>query len=100
VSESGGVVDTGSAVGRSGEGGQVVSESGGVVDTGSAVGRSGEGGQVVSESGGVADTGSAVGRSGEAWQPDFDVDDDLNGLLRVKSPLLARAFRGTDRPKH
>ena len=26
--------------------------------------------------------------------------DDLDGLLQVKSPLLARAFRGTDRPKH
>ena len=33
------------------------------------------------------------------WQPDFDVDDDLDGLLQVESPLLARAFRGTDRPK-
>jgi hypothetical protein len=32
-----------------------------------------------------------------AWQPDFDADDDLNGLLEVSSPLLARAFRGTDR---
>jgi hypothetical protein len=34
-----------------------------------------------------------------AWEPDFDHDDDLNGLLEVKSPLLARAFRGTGRPK-
>lgn len=33
------------------------------------------------------------------WQPNFDVDDDLDGLLHVESPLLARAFRGTDRPK-
>lgn len=32
------------------------------------------------------------------WQPDFDQDDDLDGLLSVTSPLLARAFRGTDRP--
>ncbi len=31
------------------------------------------------------------------WQPDFDVDDDLDGLLEVNSPLLARAFRGTGR---
>ena len=54
----------------------------------------------VPESSGEADGGSRTGRSGAAWQPDFDVDDDLNGLLRVKSPLLARAFRGTDRPKH
>lgn len=31
------------------------------------------------------------------WQPEFDTDDDLDGLLEVSSPLLARAFRGTDR---
>jgi hypothetical protein len=37
--------------------------------------------------------------SPEPWQPDFDVDDNLDGLLEVESPLLARAFRGTDRPK-
>ncbi len=35
----------------------------------------------------------------EPWQPAFDEDDDLDGLLHVDSPLLARAFRGTDRPK-
>lgn len=35
----------------------------------------------------------------EPWQPDFDADDDLGGLLEVRSPLLARAFRGTDRPR-
>ena len=34
-----------------------------------------------------------------AWRPDFDDADDLDGLLEVQSPLLARAFRGTDRPK-
>ena len=34
------------------------------------------------------------------WQPDFDVDDDLDGLLEVRSPLLARAFRGTGRTRH
>lgn len=33
------------------------------------------------------------------WRPDFDVGDDLDGLLEVRSPLLARAFRGTDRPR-
>ncbi len=33
------------------------------------------------------------------WQPDFDADDDLGGLLEVDSPLLARAFRGTGRPR-
>lgn len=34
-----------------------------------------------------------------AWQPDFDQDDDLDGLLEVRSPLLARAFRGTGRTR-
>lgn len=34
-----------------------------------------------------------------AWRPSFDEDDDLDGLLEVRSPLLARAFRGTGRPK-
>ena len=33
------------------------------------------------------------------WEPDFDQGDDLNGLLEVSSPLLSRAFRGTDRPR-
>ena len=33
------------------------------------------------------------------WQPEFDTDDDLDGLLQVSSPLLARAFRGTDRKR-
>ena len=33
------------------------------------------------------------------WMPDFDEDDDLDGLLHVTSPLLARAFRGTDRAR-
>jgi hypothetical protein len=33
------------------------------------------------------------------WHPTFDHDDDLGGVLEVRSPLLARAFRGVDRPK-
>lgn len=33
------------------------------------------------------------------WEPSFDHDNDLDGLLEVSSPLLARAFRGTDRPR-
>lgn len=33
------------------------------------------------------------------WRPEFDHADDLDGLLEVRSPLLARAFRGTGRPK-
>jgi len=36
----------------------------------------------------------------QPWQPEFDSDDDLDGLLEVSSPLLARAFRGTGRPRH
>jgi hypothetical protein len=35
--------------------------------------------------------------SAQVWQPDFDTDDDLGGLLEVSSPLLARAFRGKHR---
>lgn len=31
------------------------------------------------------------------WIPHFDTDDDLNGMLDVRSPLLSRAFRGRDR---
>jgi hypothetical protein len=35
------------------------------------------------------------------WLPGFDdePDDDLGGVLAAESPLLARAFRGADRPK-
>jgi hypothetical protein len=33
------------------------------------------------------------------WMPDFDQHDDLGGVLAARSPLLARAFRGTDRPR-
>ena len=33
------------------------------------------------------------------WAPAFDHDNDLDGLMQVSSPLLARAFRGTDRPR-
>ena len=32
------------------------------------------------------------------WMPAFDEQDDLGGVLAADSPLLARAFRGTDRP--
>lgn len=31
------------------------------------------------------------------WVPHFDPDDDLNGMLDVRSPLLSRAFRGRGR---
>ncbi len=33
------------------------------------------------------------------WLPTGAVDDDLDGVLDAHSPLLARAFRGTDRPR-
>jgi len=33
----------------------------------------------------------------EPWTPTFDEDDDLGGLLTATSPLLARAFRGSER---
>lgn len=33
------------------------------------------------------------------WTPTFDESDDLDGLLSARSPLLARAFRGDDRPR-
>ena len=33
------------------------------------------------------------------WLPTFDDGDDLDGVLAARSPLLARAFRGTDRPR-
>lgn len=33
------------------------------------------------------------------WLPTFDEGDDLDGVLSARSPLLARAFRGTDRPR-
>ncbi len=32
------------------------------------------------------------------WSPAFDADDDLDGLLAARGPLLSRAFRGTERP--
>lgn len=31
------------------------------------------------------------------WRPTFDDDDDLDGVLKAESPLLARAFRGLGR---
>ena len=42
---------------------------------------------------------AAIELDGGTWRPAFDADDDLDGLLEADSPLLARAFRGTDRPK-
>lgn len=33
------------------------------------------------------------------WAPVYDDDDDLDGLLDADGELLARAFRGADRPR-
>ena len=43
-------------------------------------------------------TGGAGVDPDDRWTPDFDDADDLDGLLSARSPLLSRAFRGTDRP--
>ena len=42
---------------------------------------------------------AAAGADDASWRPTFDQGTDLDGLLEVSSPLLARAFRGTDRPR-
>ncbi len=44
------------------------------------------------------DSGRAASDPDERWTPSFDDADDLDGLLSARSPLLSRAFRGTDRP--
>ncbi len=33
------------------------------------------------------------------WLPDMNDDDALDDVLAAETPLLARAFRGTDRPR-
>ena len=45
------------------------------------------------------DDDGAPSASSESWSPSFDDADDLGGLLAARSPLLARAFRGDDRPR-
>ena len=47
----------------------------------------------------TATTNTAETAEATPWTPSFDESDDLNGLLAARSPLLARAFRGGDRPK-
>jgi hypothetical protein len=46
-----------------------------------------------------AEATSSADDGAAPWRPSFDQDNDLDGLLEVTSPLLARAFRGTDRPR-
>lgn len=49
----------------------------------------------------AAESSAAGPDSGETpWEPSFDQNNDLDGLLEVSSPLLARAFRGTDRSRN
>lgn len=47
------------------------------------------------------DPGAGEGPAGESrpWTPTFDSDDDLDGLLAARGPLLSRAFRGEERSK-
>jgi len=52
-----------------------------------------------SESSETSDDDGAPPASSEPWSPSFDDADDLGGLLAARSPLLARAFRGDDRPR-
>lgn len=46
-----------------------------------------------------ADTVASESAGPEPWMPQFDHSDDLDGLLSARSPLLARAFRGDERPR-
>lgn len=46
----------------------------------------------------AVETTTAASESESPWIPSFDSGDDLDGLLAARSPLLARAFRGDDRP--
>ncbi len=46
-----------------------------------------------------SEIGGTSASSVESWSPSFDDADDLGGLLSARSPLLARAFRGDDRPR-
>ena len=43
------------------------------------------------------DTETDTDEPASPWAPVFDAADDLDGLLHVDSPLLARAFRGRAR---
>ncbi len=54
--------------------------------------------EVATDAANVNDPPAPARRNGAlAWKPAFDDGDDLDGLLSARSPLLSRAFRGTDR---
>jgi hypothetical protein len=44
-----------------------------------------------------ADADDPEATAAEPWMPVFDANDDLDGLLRAETPLLARAFQGPAR---
>ncbi|MEO5899284.1 MAG: hypothetical protein ABIR68_04015 [Ilumatobacteraceae bacterium] len=44
-----------------------------------------------------APAAAADARETVPWKPVFDPDDDLDGLLQARSPLLSRAFHGRAR---
>jgi hypothetical protein len=45
----------------------------------------------------TADPAASAEETVSLWTPDFDVQDDLDGLLKAESPLLSRAFGGRAR---
>lgn len=56
--------------------------------------------QTVAEVTGASSTDDPDATVAIPWLPALhDDDDDLDGVLAARSPLLARAFRGTDRPR-
>jgi hypothetical protein len=65
---------------------------------GSGAGGAKSGGAVSAEAPGAV-AADVTAPAGEPWIPTFDASDDLDGLLAARSPLLARAFRGTDRSR-
>ena len=53
--------------------------------------------QTVADVAGASTTEDPDATAPIPWMPDFDQRDDLDGVLAAHSPLLARAFLGTDR---
>lgn len=60
-----------------------------------------EGAETVADVAGPSPSDDPDATQAIPWLPDVDDDDDddLGGVLAPESPLLARAFRGTDRPR-
>jgi hypothetical protein len=53
--------------------------------------------EIETETDSEIDDESAASDPSPPWAPVFDAADDLDGLLHVDSPLLARAFQGRAR---